>query len=88
MRARPRRTCHYCGERATTRDHVVPRAHVRVRVTDGAPPNTVPACYACNQAKGQRRSPCACEVCETAWRRYGPEYDVEVTRWLDDVVLP
>jgi 5-methylcytosine-specific restriction endonuclease McrA len=40
--------CHYCGEPATTRDHVVPVSKGG-RAGNG---NIVPACNRCNQLKG------------------------------------
>jgi hypothetical protein len=45
MRAHP--TCVYCGKKATTKDHVVPRCLLEKPY----PPNllTVPSCSACNE---------------------------------------
>lgn len=39
--------CHYCGNLATTVDHVVPKASGG----SGRKVNLVPACYSCNQSK-------------------------------------
>lgn len=44
----PGATCAYCGELATTEDHVVPRC---IRLP-GDPAVTVPACQDCNRRKG------------------------------------
>lgn len=43
-------TCGYCGGRATTVDHVMPRA----RGGKNSWKNTVAACVPCNQRKGDR----------------------------------
>lgn len=37
-------TCFYCGEYATTRDHIIPKSH-RIKNIN---PVTVPACHECN----------------------------------------
>lgn len=42
--------CVYCPGVATTRDHVIPRS----RGGSNDPVNLVPACFACNHAKGNR----------------------------------
>jgi 5-methylcytosine-specific restriction endonuclease McrA len=39
--------CHYCGDLATTRDHVIPRSK-----GGGGAGNIVPACEPCNRRKG------------------------------------
>jgi hypothetical protein len=73
-------TCHYCGERANTQDHVVPRKIL--------PPmqllphwfkdrNIVPACKLCNGAKEWYRSDCNCADCTWCW-------DVANAMWLRD----
>jgi 5-methylcytosine-specific restriction endonuclease McrA len=48
--ARDKRTCGYCGEPATTIDHVLPRS----RGGGNAWLNTVAACGRCNNRKGDR----------------------------------
>lgn len=48
--ARDHRRCGYCGGRAATIDHVVPRS----RGGDWSWLNTVAACVACNERKGNR----------------------------------
>ncbi|MCM4077743.1 HNH endonuclease [Paractinoplanes hotanensis] len=48
--ARDGRRCAYCGRAASTIDHVLPRS----RGGANSWPNTVAACYACNQRKGNR----------------------------------
>lgn len=45
---RDQRRCGYCGDHATTVDHVLPRS----RGGRNSWTNTVAACYACNQRKG------------------------------------
>lgn len=40
--------CHYCGGKATTRDHIVPRS----KGGKNGNGNIVPACYQCNKRKG------------------------------------
>jgi hypothetical protein len=45
-------------------------------------PNTVPACYRCNQLKRDRKSTCLCARCVMAWTVYGP---AEYTPPLVDV---
>ena len=47
---RDRRRCGYCGSRAATIDHVVPRS----RGGDWSWLNTVAACVPCNERKGSR----------------------------------
>lgn len=64
--------CHYCGARATTRDHVVPRSLLVDYTFQNFVQNIVPACYDCNQAKKSLRSDCRCEICLNAWRTLGP----------------
>lgn len=46
-------SCFYCGEPATTRDHVQPRSHGGSNSLD----NLVPACARCNSLKGSHRLP-------------------------------
>lgn len=66
--------CHYCPERATTRDHVVPRKKLRRLTIPTNHPffslNIVPACADCNARKGHKRSTCTCLVCTALWRDY------------------
>lgn len=68
-RHRKEETCHYCPARATTRDHIVARAHLP-RL--GVPllfhqANVVPSCGPCNSYKSHYRSDCECDVCLMAW---------------------
>lgn len=63
--------CHYCGGRATTEDHVVPRRALpkplsRLPYWFNAM-NVVPSCKHCNNRKSHRRSTCACQQCRGAW---------------------
>lgn len=63
--------CHYCGGKADTEDHIVPRCDLP-RPQSRLPYwfrslNVVPACKACNGAKGPYRSDCTCAHCEWAW---------------------
>lgn len=65
------RTCHYCGRKATTEDHVVPRA-AYVTMFSRLPywfrqHAVVPACHPCNGAKADLRSDCNCETCTYCW---------------------
>lgn len=46
---RTKRKCFYCGKRATTLDHVIPRSHGGSNDID----NLVAACEPCNQVAGQ-----------------------------------
>jgi hypothetical protein len=59
--------CHYChDERATTVDHIVPRAV-------GGPTkawNLAPACEGCNGIKAALRAVCPCFRCIAAERRF------------------
>jgi 5-methylcytosine-specific restriction endonuclease McrA len=48
--ARDGRRCGYCSGPASTVDHILPRS----RGGGNTWQNTVSACYACNQAKGDR----------------------------------
>ena len=63
--------CHYCGGRATTEDHVVPRCDLP-RPQSRLPywfrsMNVVPACSPCNNDKGPYRSDCLCAQCTWCW---------------------
>ena len=55
--------CHYCGDIATTVDHIVPYSiggrHSII--------NTVPACRPCNESKGQSMWESHCDDCARAW---------------------
>ena len=57
-----RPACHYCGGKATTRDHVVPRS----RGGTNKPQNLVPACEPCNKAKADKWPTCDCWHCTRA----------------------
>ena len=64
-------TCHYCGGRATTVDHIVPRADLP-RPLSRLPywyrsQIEVPACLRCNGTKAAFRSDCECGQCVWAW---------------------
>ena len=50
VHARDNRCCGYCGREATTIDHILPRS----RGGRNTWKNTVAACTACNQRKGDR----------------------------------
>lgn len=65
------RICHYCGGRANTVDHVVPRCDLP-RPLSRLPywfrsQNEVPACRECNHTKAAFRSDCECAQCSWAW---------------------
>lgn len=55
--------CVYCGRRADTRDHVVPRSRGGANTAD----NLVAACKRCNNAKGDKLL--------QEWRREGEDHD-------------
>ena len=68
--------CHYCKNKglivhADTVDHIVPRCQL---IPLAAQPhwfrdlNRVPACFDCNNKKGNSRSDCCCETCLWAWK--------------------
>lgn len=61
--------CHYCGNRAKTWDHIVPRA---LKGPDDKR-NLVPACKSCNHAKANKMPTCRCETCMTAVALFGPK---------------
>lgn len=50
---RDRHVCHYCGGRATTADHIVPKSKGGTDSMD----NLVAACLPCNGSKGDRAQP-------------------------------
>lgn len=71
--------CHYCGEPATTRDHVVPRSRMAIefrqdpkRISKARASNVVASCAPCNQEKADQRSTCDCRLCTMAWLTFGP----------------
>jgi hypothetical protein len=62
--------CHYCGGRADTQDHIIPRCDLPPLIL--LPPwfrnhLVVPACKGCNGEKGPYRSDCTCDHCEWVW---------------------
>lgn len=63
--------CHYCGKRATTDDHIVPRSAFPVH--QSALPywfrqhNIAPCCAPCNGFKSDYRSDCECRQCTWVW---------------------
>jgi len=63
--------CHYCGERASTEDHIVPRADLPKPMAKVPywfrSLDVVPSCLDCNGRKSWFRSDCACEHCTWAW---------------------
>lgn len=54
--------CHYCGQAATTRDHIVPKS----KGGGDGHWNLVPACKKCNQAKADTDPTCQCRKCRNA----------------------
>src|SRR3954462_498010 len=63
--------CHYCEGKATTEDHIVPRA-ILPKPLSRLPywfraNDVVPACFTCNGEKGCERSGCECDQCTWAW---------------------
>lgn len=66
--------CHYCGPagiKATTQDHVVPRAILPKPLTKlpywYRSCLVVPSCFHCNGVKAEDRSDCTCGMCEWLW---------------------
>ncbi len=63
--------CHYCGERAGTEDHIVPRADLPKPLSQlpywFRANDVVPSCTDCNGRKAWFRSDCVCEHCTWAW---------------------
>lgn len=59
--------CHYCGDPATTWDHIIPRA----LYGPGEPWNLVPACEECNTVKRNHwpNHP-GCATCRSAVHQY------------------
>lgn len=86
--------CHYCGGRATTDDHIVPRAAFGVHQARlpywFRAHNIAPSCQPCNNFKAHFRSDCECAQCEWVWtqarrnpqisRFIKPTFKVEVRR--------
>jgi hypothetical protein len=64
-------TCHYCGGKANTQDHIVPRCDLPKPLSRlpywFRSQMVVPACKKCNGEKGCYRSDCTCAHCEWAW---------------------
>lgn len=61
-------SCAYCGNPAQTFDHIIPMAHAALhtrRILDHES-NQVPACYKCNQEKG--------DMPPNRWFELHPEY--------------
>lgn len=82
-------TCHYCGGRTESDDHIVPRSAFSVH--QSALPawyrwhNITPACSPCNNFKAHFRSDCLCAQCSWSWQvalaLFLPEdYEVRVRR--------
>lgn len=65
-------TCHYCGKRSESDDHIVPRSAFPVH--QSALPywyrqhNITPACLPCNGFKADFRSDCECAQCTWSWQ--------------------
>lgn len=64
-------TCHYCGAKATTEDHVVPRCDLPKPMSRlpywFRSLDVVPCCGPCNNIKGPCRSDCTCDLCDWLW---------------------
>ena len=64
-------TCHYCGRKATTDDHIVPRAAFSMHQSRlpywFRQHNIAPACQDCNNFKAHFRSDCYCDQCVWVW---------------------
>lgn len=60
------RHCHYCGEIATTKDHIVPK----VRGGLNRQWNYAPSCFDCNLRKGADWPTCDCLHCFYAVARW------------------
>jgi hypothetical protein len=88
-------TCHYCGGKATTDDHVVPRCDLPKPLSRlpywYRSLLVVPACKKCNGDKGPFRSDCTCDLCDWLWvtakARFLPEGYVE-RGWVKIVRSP
>lgn len=81
--------CHYCGEGADTKDHIVARRWLpRLGVPQYASEaNKVPACQRCNGRKSHFRALCSCVLCETAWVIMAPYLLPRVKRDIPPVSL-
>lgn len=68
----PSSTCHYCGAKATTEDHIVPRCDLPKPMSQlpywFRSNNVVASCAPCNNIKGPARADCTCDHCTWAWR--------------------
>lgn len=67
----PSSVCHYCGAKATTEDHIVPRCDLPAGIEQPywfRSNNVVAACSPCNWTKGRDRSDCTCDHCTWAWK--------------------
>jgi len=64
-------TCHYCGKRAESEDHIVPRADLPKPLSTlpywFRSQFVVPSCQPCNGEKSWFRSDCACAHCTWVW---------------------
>lgn len=64
--------CHYCGSKATTDDHIVPKSAFSVH--QSALPywfrqhNIAPCCRPCNHFKANYQSDCSCSQCTWVWK--------------------
>lgn len=62
--------CHYCStslnSESMTIEHIVPWS----RGGRNAYWNLAPACFVCNQARGNEKNACSCARCRTARARY------------------
>lgn len=79
--------CHYCGEKADTEDHIVPKC-LLPKPMSRVPywfrsQNVVPACKPCNNFKAHFRSNCFCSLCVWAWNTAKGVYDVEVPETIE-----
>lgn len=64
--------CHYCGAKATSEDHIVPRALLPKPLSQlpywFRSNDVVAACNPCNWVKSHYKSDCTCDHCRWAWR--------------------
>jgi hypothetical protein len=75
-------SCHYCGARATTKDHIVPKALGGVN----AAYNLVESCEPCNKKKGSELPTCDCSKCLRAVLLPRKEDGAEAIRQASEVV--
>lgn len=65
-------TCHYCGDKAASEDHIVPRARLPKPLSQlpywFRSMDVLPACNDCNWMKSHYRSDCVCDHCTWAWK--------------------